>query len=499
MFDIRGAGLYNDAMLLFDKIPDRFFSILTSTKKELYVEALFVLRTAFQTELLIRREDLTAMLVNSMEGHILEADFSEEEAELEEAEPAGAKKPEASDLGLSAKAHLLIRKLRDTGWIEIEYESNSFEETITVPDYAIDVMNLLYSLSQDRVREYNSYVYATYAALKNSAENTDYLYQALRTAYQNTVRLVEELKLLFNNIRRYHQRISESMDVNDLLSEHFDKYKEQIIDTVYYPLKTIDSVPRFKHAIIGILNEWLLDDRVLQDIAGQGVLRKVYRDEAEGREDVLSMINFVADTFDSIEGMIADIDRRHTEYTNASIDRIRYQMNTDRSAKGKLIALLKAAGEEMDGERTGEVSVVGMLQDSMEAFRHGWMDMHSLYARAKRSVRRDGKPMPLDERQDAPEVLQSFLMDVRRQYSTPKIDAFILRCFGERGTFSTEEAPVRDSESFILFLLGTIRGREKKAPYTVDFLAGNVDVNGYSLPGAVFRRKTGAGQAGKEQ
>ena len=172
MFDIRGAGLYNDAMLLFDKIPDRFFSILTSTKKELYVEALFVLRTAFQTELLIRREDLTAMLVNSMEGHILEADFSEEEAELEEAEPAGAKKQDASDLGLSAKAHLLIRKLRDTGWIEIEYESNSFEETITVPDYAIDVMNLLYSLSQDRVREYNSYVYATYAALKNSAEKS---------------------------------------------------------------------------------------------------------------------------------------------------------------------------------------------------------------------------------------------------------------------------------------------------------------------------------------
>ena len=49
-------------MPLFTRIPQRFFTILTSTKKELYVEALFVLRQAFKTELVIRREELTAML-----------------------------------------------------------------------------------------------------------------------------------------------------------------------------------------------------------------------------------------------------------------------------------------------------------------------------------------------------------------------------------------------------------------------------------------------------
>lgn len=38
-------------MKLFERIPDKFFSILTSSKKELYVEALFVLRQAFKTEL----------------------------------------------------------------------------------------------------------------------------------------------------------------------------------------------------------------------------------------------------------------------------------------------------------------------------------------------------------------------------------------------------------------------------------------------------------------
>ena len=68
-------------MQLFGKIPDRFFSILTSSKKELYVQALFVLRQAFRTELVIGRETLTSMIMESLEADILEADFSEEEQE----------------------------------------------------------------------------------------------------------------------------------------------------------------------------------------------------------------------------------------------------------------------------------------------------------------------------------------------------------------------------------------------------------------------------------
>lgn len=68
-------------MLLFSRIPDRFFSILVSQKKELYVQALFVLRAAFKSELVIKREELAAMLMDSLESQIEEADFTEEEAE----------------------------------------------------------------------------------------------------------------------------------------------------------------------------------------------------------------------------------------------------------------------------------------------------------------------------------------------------------------------------------------------------------------------------------
>lgn len=100
-------------MKLFSRIPERFFSILTSPKKELYVQALFVLRQAFKTELVIRREDLAAMLMNSLEDEMTDADFSEEAREEGES---------VSSAGLSAKAYLLLRKLKACGWIETDRE-----------------------------------------------------------------------------------------------------------------------------------------------------------------------------------------------------------------------------------------------------------------------------------------------------------------------------------------------------------------------------------------
>lgn len=459
-------------MELFKRIPDRFFSILTSGKKELYVEALFVLRQAFKTELIIKREELTAMLMDSLEAHILEADFSEEAAEWGNGNDGSE--------GVSGKAHLLVRKMRDTGWLEVEYERNSFDENITVPDYAIAVIDLLYDLSSERIKEYNSFVYATYAALKNAKDNPDYLYQALQAAYQNTVRLVDELKLLFNNIKRYHLRITAELDVNDLLAEHFDHYKEQVVDTIYYPLKTIDSIPRFKYAILSILNLWLLDEEIIAAIVEQGVRRRIFQDETTGRDEAISMINTIADTYDSIEGMVSDIDRRHIEYTNASIDRIRYMMNADRSAKGKLVELLK---------HTGEKEIYAEMERSVEAYRHTFMDMQSLYDRVKRTVKSEGIPLPVTDNSGNPDLVESFLGDVRRQYSTRKIDEYVNRCFGERTEFATEDIQIGDSEDFILFLLATLRGREKSAGYQVEFGEGNMDRQGYRLPAARFIRK----------
>lgn len=460
-------------MELFDRIPDKLFTILVSAKKSLYVQALFVLREAFQTELQIWKEDLTAMLMDSLESSMLEADFTEEAEEENEDQSEAA--------NISGKARLLLRKLKATGWIDTEYALSSFDEYITIPDYSIAIINLLYSLTEGRTREYNSYVYGTYAVLENAERGRSNYFFALQQAYNNTNQLVIELKTLFNNIRRYFQLVERpDQDVNLLLHEHFDEYKSKIIDAVYYPLKTMDSVPRFKNPILEILNEWMDSEMIREQIVSEGVERHVFDSVEAGRGETERMLASTIDIYDEIEDMIREIDRKHNEYTNASIDKIRYLINADQSAKGKLIDLLKSS----DNPR-----VLGAMAESLSGYQHSYADIRSLYEQARRTRRSEGKPLPVGEQQADPALIDGFLSDIRRQYTNKKIDHYILEAMGSRNEMQTGDFIITGSEDFILFLLSTLRGREKNSPYAVTFHEGNTDAGGWSLPNLKFTRK----------
>ncbi len=456
---------------LFDKIPDRFFSILASRNKIIYAQALFVLHDAFREELEIRREDLIARLVDSMETEIMDADFSDDMTQDEQGEDIS---------GLSGRAHFLLRKLRDCGWIETEYARDSFDELITLPDYAIRVIEVLYDLTREGRKEYNSYVYATYAALEDSDAHPEYRYQALNTAYENTMRLVDELKTLYNNIRRYFARIQPEMDPNRLLSAHFDEYKKTVIDAVYYPLKTMDSVPRFKNPIRGILNQWQSDDNILREIVRQGIAAGIFENEEAGEAEAVRMIHSVTDTYDGLDDLIDQIDRKHTDYTNASLEKIRYLINVDRGARGRLVNILQHADQP---------ELLREMRDSLEAYRHVWVSQESLYDRVERKARTEGKPMKAEPVRADEGVQAEFLKNIRRQYPNRRIDGWVLEKLKEKPELSTADVAIESSEDFILFMLGTIRGTEKSAPYTVRFAEGYETSGGCRLPKVWFGRK----------
>ena len=414
-------------MELFDCIPEGFFRVLTASKKDLYVAAIMVLRQAFKTELIIRKSDFVAMLIDTLENRILMADFSEESDELGTVSDEGD--------GLSGKAYFLIRVLKERGWITIEYEPGTFIENISVPDYAIATADLLYNLSEDRISEYNGYVYATYASLKSCDDNPEYRFQALLAAHTNSSQLITELKSLYNNIGRYYQRILSESDVNSLLREHFDNYREELFDAIYYPLKTIDSVPRFRHPILSIVHTWEVSDDIIESIAEQGVQRKVFADIDAGREQTLDMLLDIGETYEKIENLITQIDNKHTEYTRASIEKIRYALNVDRSIKGKLVQILKASGAE---------TVSDAMQSSVNLYSHSYIDNQSAYNRIKRTVRSEGKAIAIEAHEENPDIMSGFLSDIRKQYSNKKIDTYVHGLLQDRASIATGDIGGKD-------------------------------------------------------
>ena len=465
---------------LFDVLPHNLFSILVSKNKSLYIEALFVLRKAFKQEMTIAKSDLVAMLIANLDEAMLEIDIEAEKMEFENAEDEIK-----SGQGLSATAHLLIRRLMETKWIEAEYQIDSFEENITLPDYTVKLLNLLYSFTDEAVHEYNSYVYSTYSALRTAdAERDDFMYSALLTAHENTLKLVDELKTLHNNIRRYHQSLNDYVTANDVLRGHFDEYKELIMDRIYHPLKTLDSVPRFKVPIIKIMADWLSNLEIRQKIASQAIRRGKYKSMDEAMDDLILKMGEISDIFEGMDVMLEEIDRKNAAYTRASIEKMQYLLNTDRSIKGKLAGILSACADMP--ERLAE-----LLADGVILCKQSYIDEKSLYVRSNRNERKEGKPLKLEEpdKNAGENAIKDFLEKAKKLYSNQKIIAFVDRMMAGKDVLNSLEIRLSSDEDFILLILAALKRGEKNLFYQVDFEEGYHDCNGYTIPHMRFIRR----------
>lgn len=471
-------------MRLFDILPQNLFSILSSKNKDIYVESLFVIRKAFKQEISITKTDLIAMLVADLDDKMLELDIAAEETEGNDL--SSENKPGTS---LSATAHYILRRLIQTHWVESEFPADSFDENITLPDYSIRIINVLYSLTDQSIKEYNSYVYATYSTLKTAdAERDDFMYNALMTAYDNTVHLVDELKTLHNNIRRYHQALNEYATVNEVLQSHFDDFKSIIMDRIYHPLKTLDSVPRFRTPIIKILGGWLADHSIREKMCELALIRNKFPSREDAAEDIILKIAEVIDTYEKLDEMLEEIDRKNNAYTRASIEKMRYLLNSDRSIKGKIVELLKQLSVN---SLMGSEKLLEQMSESVKLYKQGYLDEKSLYNRSSKDKRKDENPMELRQSNNTLEeaALAGFLDESRKRYNNTKVLNFVNRIMAEVDTVMSSEIELEDDDEFILLLLASLKNTDRDVFYHVDFLEGYIVNNGYRIPNMQFVRK----------
>ena len=467
-------------MKLFEVLPQNIFSVLTSKNKVLYTEALLVLRKAFKQEMTISKLDLISMLIANLDEAILSIDMEAERLEFQDTDD-----DEKTGRGLSANAHHIMRRLIETGWIEIEYQLDSFDENITLPDYSIKLLNLLHSITDETVREYNSYVYSTYSALRTAdSEHDDFMYNAFLTAYENTARLVDELKALHNNIRRYHQVLNQYATANDILKGHFDEYKNLIMDRVYHPLKTLDSVPRFRTPILKILSKWTRNSELIKKISEQGVLRGKYQSLDQAIDDIVLKLGEISDTYEGMDNMLDEIDRKNTAYTRASIEKMHYLLNTDRSIKGKLVDILSSKMLSTD-------KVIELLSGDINLIRQTFIDDKSLYTRTVRTVRKAESPLTLShvDENAGEDAIKSFMEKTKKLYSHKKIIAFVNRAMNGRQVVNSREIHISNDEDFVFILLAVLKNSEKGLPYQIEFEDGYVYLGGYRIPNMRFLRK----------
>jgi hypothetical protein len=489
---------------IFSLIPGNFFSILASGNREIYFDALMLLNEYLKQNLNIQASDYVASLIGLLEDRNFIVEKEDESPDMPDA-VAGQGAPNAH-----VKARLILARLAKTGWVDREIMDGSFVEIITPRDYAIRMMQLLDEMRDERIHEYNSLVFSTYSALRQAKqEQPGESYEAILAARRNTESLVYELKSLYHNIRSYIRRIQEQNDINELLENHFEKYKP-MTDQIYHPIKTMDSFYRYMAPVRDLLVQIREDETLLALMRERAMTVRKYGEEEEAETEILSAIDYVQDTYGIIGSIINEIDRKHSAYTKNSIEKMTYMMTADQSIKGKLLDIFKtySAAVALPGRARRDslkTALHGKLSAHVKIYRQDFIDGGSFYHRNVLGRRTSGEALEIAGGEElSMEAMESLAHQMRNVYSPERIRRFVESFFVSGSAVAeSEDLPIKDDTDLILLILAVARSREQGMDYTVELFEGQgaagpktrVNVNGYVLPKMRFSRKGAADHA----
>lgn len=470
-------------MKLFDLVPDKFFSILNGKNKNVYVVALLTLYSLINNNDLNIKKDEFVRFLRDKASNDVDSFSLEEEADF---------KDEDESITLSNKASVIVRRLEETGWIEIEMDPESLDEFIVLPTYSIKAITAIFEIVNESSEQYSSLVHTTYSELKLEDDAKDeFMYATLLRAFENTKKLKVDLITLSHSIRIYQNRLNKLFTSNEVLHSYFDNYKELVSDRLYHPLKTFDSVARFKRPIVGILTSWLNNEDTRKLLVKQGLIFSAESTTPESVEkEIINKINYICDMYESINGLIDQIDIRHRDYTKASTNKILFFNNNDKSIKSNLESILMGISQ-FKGNNKVMRDVLSGMQNSINLYENGFISSDSVALPIYRHFVADQTPLEIMSSDEAAEyMMENFLNEVNGLYTDEKIYQFMHECFGDKTTIKSKEIPLLNDSAFILLILATVKNNYRDCFYNVDFESKNKIIsNGYIIPDLIFTIK----------
>jgi len=451
---------------LFEIIPDRLFSVLTSPLKEDYAAILFKIYEQYQlTTFGMEREVLVDIIVDYIEekeendifGQALDDEIWEDSLD----NPAGARD----------RAGFVLRKLENTGWLAVETYSD-YKQYITLNDYAISILEALDKVRQNRQAEYQGFVFATYTLL-HSAEAERQGNLALEKAYEQTEQLINGLKSLNHNIKRYIEKVLGRKSPGEILRMHFEDYKREIIDRSYHRLKTSDNVSRYRPRIVKKINTWLNDVNWLNRAADLDVRRERYPDREAAGKELYRKMDYIRQSYLTMDSLLEEIDRRNTQYANASFLQLKYMLNSSKNTEGQVMDILNyLAGLRTDDGRRADDPLPAVLRPLYSIFAQGYLDAGSLYTARENSKNHQPGDMSLPEgpgEEQKSRRLKHYREMLARRMTRERIDNYVLEKLAGRDSITAEELGVTEMDDFLRLIYIAAYAPSRLVKYKVDF------------------------------
>lgn len=367
-------------------------------------------------------------------------------------------------------ASFIVRRLADAGWIEREQQAD-YTEMIILPDYAFTLLEAFETIQQQKPREYTGQLYAAHQLVTQQGEDFAPAL-ALTQAYENVRQVVRGLNELNQNIRRYTERATRNRPVAELLRLQYDEYA-QVLGPTYHALKTSDHVSRYRRDIIGQLQQWQLDESWLEQTANE-LATQGQATPATASQEISRYLGFIINQLETLDPLLAEIDRRHTQYLRTSLRQVQYQLvSADGSFKERLVSLGRELARLLELDES-------WLPDESPAFQAMPLaepDQNSFYTPPMRRTPFTPKPVVVPVLD--PATIQNFrsetLRDMGRMITPAKIQQFVDQFFNGADTLHIGQFPpgVFAQESDLPWLIYTIAyGNHPQVDYGLEPVSG---------------------------
>ncbi len=454
-------------MHLFNRIPDTFFTVLSSPNKNIYIDCIFIIYDAtnsiedsFQGE----RSFVVSKLIDY---------FEELEGEFEEGEQLLSTPRQ--------KSNAVINVLKEHGWLG-EEEIGDYKTSLNFFDYSIQIIDLLKRIARNEQIEYTGEIFTIYSLLQ-SFELADGL-TILEQAYNKADDVLRKLKTLRANIYRFYYDLVQKRDDNDNLQLILDKllvdYKENFFDNAYYKLKTTDSLPRYKRIILERINDIYQNEKYLDELTNQVLLQNKIPEYNDAFNYVEEKIRFIKDAMDAIEYLIQSIDEKNELYINAAASKIMFLTNSSEDFEGLINRLFKIILKEKEFDYTN----IFNLSDIRN------VDSGSLFTIRRRRV--EPEPEIIDYDYDIPDDIKErkiAQLTKANIYSKIEINKHVKYLLNGESRIKASEVLLETNEDFVKLILVFLYSKSVDVIYDVRLLnyqarIGNIRFNEFEI----FRR-----------
>ncbi len=455
---------------LFSIIPGDFFKPLTSKYKSTYMDCLRLVYNTYKTELSfgVDKEIIILVLENYFDNESNTDMVFEEDQEV------------ANDS--RSKANAILRRLKDSGWIEYEL-ANDYKVKVNLFDYAATMIESFNKIIKNDEMEYQSVISQIYATLLNQEAYVKPYEYIIKRVSENTEELMVGLKKLNTDIKKRIDAITNEKTATEIIQDFFVYHKE-IGSKAYHRIKTSDNISHFRSTIIENLYN-ILNDKNIFGRAVQGYMEiEQVEDQAQAEDSLRGQILSIISAFRNYDEIISEIDNKNSKYIGSAVARAKFLLTNTNNAEGKISKILAYLSDHFNNDE--ELNLYDEIDDSLfevfNIFPQGFIDSDSLYV------------VPISKKMSLPQELDT-TMGIsaedrelhklalqernRNRFSRKNISAYVQELLQDKNVILASSLPLSSKRDLIRIIFINLYGKDKKTIYKTTQTNEIISVNDF--------------------